>query len=314
MTGQRRHRPAVPPLVPVQVCGKCQFSETATMEFKPRRDRATRFARLSGRSELERHTAWSSDHCPRCGAELVRQCESEDCDGEIWAADDRHCRKCGAMYRWALLRGDEEINWRTAGKMFGKVGSLQVWIVDGDLTRLVSVDAVVIGDRPDGAMTSELGTRLKEEWGPEIEDESRTEADKLGGDEGAAWTTSSGTYRSVRHVIHCAAMSSDDESSEDLVRVAAANALREASRLRLNTIAFPALATGAAELEVPACGRALAHAMLDHVEAGEASSLSDVVFVLFGTGASKAFLGGFRHALESRQPHSDVRLRENSKT
>lgn len=298
----RAAKVAISSEIPVQVCSQwCGFSEEATREFVRRPGWRALLSRLSGRSEIELVSRWSSECCPLCGADLAWRCSS--CGELIIAAQDRRCRKCGDVYEWPFARSRRE--WR--GLL--RLGDVRLWAWDGDLTEIL-VDGVVITDDPSGRMEGSVGKALKEAWGWEIEQESLLAAP---GDAGAAWSTPAGPDTPVRWVVHTAAMSRDGRSSAGLVQQAATNALREAERRRLRTLAFSALGTGVAGLDMSACAQALGRAMLAHrasalegpADGQQSSSLTDVVFVLLGAELRARFETPFLETLARAQRAGD---------
>jgi O-acetyl-ADP-ribose deacetylase (regulator of RNase III) len=134
---------------------------------------------------------------------------------------------------------------------------------------------------------------LKRHGGAEIE----TEAVSLGPVEpGLAVTTSAGRL-AARHVIHAAVMGQDLTTSPDLIARATASALAEAARLRLDSVAFPALGTGVGGFPLDQCARLMVTAVKAHSRA-HAYPLS-VTFVLRDEPARATFAAALESAAES---------------
>jgi len=87
-------------------------------------------------------------------------------------------------------------------------------------------------------------------------------------------------------------MGRDLKTSGDYIKNATINALKEAERLRVRTIAFPALGTGVGGFPYEEC----ANIMKKSIEEAEKeiSSLQEIVFYLFDEEALKVFEKVFR--------------------
>jgi O-acetyl-ADP-ribose deacetylase (regulator of RNase III) len=71
------------------------------------------------------------------------------------------------------------------------------------------------------------------------------------------------------------------DSSAEIIRNATLNSLRRAEELKLRSIAFPALATGVASFPVDECAETMIGTTRDYAAENPASSIEQVVFVLF---------------------------------
>ena len=140
-----------------------------------------------------------------------------------------------------------------------KIGRLQLTVILGDITEQAT-DAVVNAANNYLWMGSGVAGAIKARGGEEIEHEAM----KLGPIEpGQAVTTAAGRLR-ARYCIHAAAMGQDLVTGADLITKATRNALAEAARLGLDSIAFPALGTGVGGFPAEACARLMIDAALSH--------------------------------------------------
>jgi len=163
-----------------------------------------------------------------------------------------------------------------------KLGNLLLTVTLGDITEQTT-DAVVNAANNHLWMGSGVAGAIKAKGGEEIE----REAMKLGPIEpGQAVTTSAGRLK-ARYCIHAAAMGQDLATSAELIAKATKSALTEATRLKLDSIAFPSLGTGVGGFPVDECARVMIAAALDHGRANPKPAA--VTFVLFGPRACETF-------------------------
>ena len=163
-----------------------------------------------------------------------------------------------------------------------KIGRLQLTVVLGDITEQAS-DAVVNAANNYLWMGSGVAGAIKARGGEEIE----RKAMKLGPIEpGRAVTTSAGRLK-ARYCIHAAAMGQDLVTSAKLITRATRNALAEAVRLGIESVAFPALGTGVGGFPADACARLMIAAALSHGRANPKPG--SAVFVLRDEPAFRAF-------------------------
>ena len=103
-----------------------------------------------------------------------------------------------------------------------------------------------------------------------------------------------------KYVIHAAAMGHRPEdaripkrpgslSSAAIIADATRNSLRRAEELRLNSVAFPALATGVAAFPVDECAETMLGAVREYERETSRSCIQLVRFVLFGEADCKTF-------------------------
>ena len=163
-----------------------------------------------------------------------------------------------------------------------KTGRLQLTVVLGDITEQTT-DAVVNAANNHLWMGSGVAGAIKAKGGEEIE----REAMRLGPIEpGQVVTTSAGRLK-ARYCIHAAAMGQDLATNAELIEKATRSALAEATRLGLDSVAFPALGTGVGGFPPSACARLMIAAALSH---GRSNPKPDsVAFVLRDEPAFRSF-------------------------
>lgn len=94
-----------------------------------------------------------------------------------------------------------------------------------------------------------------------------------------------------RFIFHAATMSfAAPSTTADIVRQCTRRALEEADRLGCKSIAFPALGTGVAGLDMESCAEAMLGAVCEYrARRGSSSSLEKILFVLFDEQAERIF-------------------------
>ncbi|QQS45286.1 MAG: macro domain-containing protein [Acidobacteriota bacterium] len=158
----------------------------------------------------------------------------------------------------------------------------------GDITDQPDIAAIVNAANTELWLGSGVAGAIRRKGGSAVEEEAvRQGPIRLG----EAVVTTAGTLPN-RHVIHAAAMGYRDEdrqapkkpgteSSAEIIREATLNSLRHADRLQLDSIAFPALATGVAAFPVDECARVMIDAVREFDAGHPDSSIKLAVFVLF---------------------------------
>jgi O-acetyl-ADP-ribose deacetylase (regulator of RNase III) len=175
-----------------------------------------------------------------------------------------------------------------------KIGRLQLTVTLGDITEQTA-DAVVNAANNHLWMGSGVAGAIKAKGGEEIE----REAMRLGPIEpGQAVTTSAGRLK-ARYCIHAAAMGQNLATSADLISKATRSALAEASRLDLNSVAFPALGTGVGGFPAESCARLMLAAALGHSR--PTPKPGSVTFVLRDEPAFRSFADALKSIPESNQ-------------
>ncbi len=125
---------------------------------------------------------------------------------------------------------------------------------------------------------------IKARGGQVIEDE----AIKRGPIEiGQAVATTAGKL-TTKYVIHAAVMGQDLRTSGEYIRSATLNSLKQAEKLRLNSIDFPALGTGVGRFPIDECGRLMLAETLLFLK--NSQYVKCVGFILFDYADYMAFL------------------------
>jgi O-acetyl-ADP-ribose deacetylase (regulator of RNase III) len=157
---------------------------------------------------------------------------------------------------------------------------VEVSVVEGDITAL-GVDAIANAANNELWMGAGVAGAIKRAGGEEIEREAVGKG-PIG--IGEAVATGAGRLK-AGWVIHGAVMGRDLKTNADLVRRTTENCLRVADELGAESLALPAFGTGVGGFPLDQC----AEIMVDAVRAYEPSSLSRVVFAVFGPEAKEAF-------------------------
>ena len=247
-------------LAPIQACPQCDYWVRA-------RRIASAHTRKSGRSEIAFEYGWTGQQCPDCGVRLQRRCDG--CSRYIVRVEDACCPACGRRYPWSR-------RWRTLAKRILLVEDITIWTLVGDITS-IAVNAIVAATDGQGRMVSEVAAALRERANFDIEASSRAQASQQeieavhlpGGDLPA------------QYVILTAILDADLGTDVDRIAEGTLRSLRLAEELPAQTVALPALGTGAAGLPIPDSAEAMG-AGLSRFLRDDPSAVSDVVFVLPG--------------------------------
>jgi O-acetyl-ADP-ribose deacetylase (regulator of RNase III) len=179
----------------------------------------------------------------------------------------------------------------------------------GDITRQPDIAAIVNAANTDLALGSGVAGAIRRQGGDEIDSEARAKGPIALGE---AVATGAGRLPN-RFVIHAAAMGyrSQDArvpkrpgslSSAAIIRDATCNSLRRADELKVDSIAFPALATGVGAFPVDECAATMIAAVREYSAQNPQSAIQRVVFVLFGDDDYDVFLCFLRAVPDSEQP------------
>ena len=103
---------------------------------------------------------------------------------------------------------------------------------------------------------------------------------------GEAVVTAAGALK-AKYVIHAASMEVGHFTTEDNVALATRSALVRAEELKLKTLAFPAIGTGAAALAPEFSARAMLETMAEHLAGG--TGIDRIYVVLFNEEMLEAF-------------------------
>lgn len=164
----------------------------------------------------------------------------------------------------------------------------RIVLLEGDITEQ-EVDAIVNAANSALVLGSGVAGAIATRAGPSVQ----RECDAHGPIEvGEAAITGAGEL-SARFVIHAAGMAPGGRASEESVRSAVRAALELAEREGCRSVALPAIGAGVGGLSLQRCAEVSleeARRMTDRgVEAGEASGLAEIRFVLLGEPAFRVF-------------------------
>lgn len=173
---------------------------------------------------------------------------------------------------------------------------MRIEVVQGDITQQSDMDAIVNAANTELMLGSGVAGAIRCRGGDEIDREGRAKGPiKLG----EAAVTTAGRLRN-KYVIHAAAMGYRPEdmsvpkrkgslSSAAIIADATRNSLLRAEELRLESIAFPALATGVAAFPVDECAEVMIGAAQEYAKKHADSTIQRVRFVLFSPQDCKIF-------------------------
>jgi O-acetyl-ADP-ribose deacetylase (regulator of RNase III) len=178
---------------------------------------------------------------------------------------------------------------------------MQIEIVRGDITHQPDVDAIVNAANTELILGSGVAGAIYRRGGPEIDREGQAKGPIQLGE---AAVTTAGRLPN-KYVIHAAAMGYRAEdarvpkregslSSADIIADATRNSLLRADELKLESIAFPALATGVAAFPVDECAEVMIGTVREYAKAHPQSTIKVVRFVLFGERDYGSFDATFR--------------------
>ena len=165
---------------------------------------------------------------------------------------------------------------------------MKIEIRQGDITEQPDVDAIVNAANTDLVLGAGVAGAIRRKGGDVIDEEGQRQGPIRLGD---AVVTTAGALPN-RYVIHAAAMGYRAEdrrvpkkpgtgSSAEIIRRATLESLARAEELTLESIAFPALATGVAAFPVDECAEVMIGAARAYAAVHPATTLTRVVFVLF---------------------------------
>lgn len=166
-----------------------------------------------------------------------------------------------------------------------QIKNTEVKIIQGDITEL-KVDAIVNAANNKLVMGGGVAGAIKRKGGKSIEDE----AVKKGPIEiGAAVSTSAGSLP-AKYVIHAATMGMDFKTDEVKIRSSCANSLKEAEKLGVASVVFPALGCGVGGFPEIGAAKIMAQEVFRHIWFDYPdTSLKEIIFALFARPAYEVF-------------------------
>ncbi|RKY12025.1 MAG: Appr-1-p processing protein, partial [Planctomycetota bacterium] len=120
-----------------------------------------------------------------------------------------------------------------------RLGKIEVKLVEGDITEQ-DVDAIVNAANNHLKMGGGVAGAIRRKGGAEIQQE----CDRIGPIEiGGAAVTGAGKLK-AKYVIHAATMGMDFRTNAEIIRAATRSTLKQAAKLGIKSLAFPALGCG----------------------------------------------------------------------
>jgi len=173
-----------------------------------------------------------------------------------------------------------------------KIKNTEIKVITADITEL-KVDAIVNAANNKLIMGGGVAGAIKKKGGRVIEEE----AVKKGPiDIGQAVFTSAGALK-AKYVIHAATMGQDFKTDEIKIRNSCKNALKVAEKLKIISLAFPALGCGVGGFPLLASAKIMAQELLKHLRE-HSSGLKEVIFCLYDQVAFDVFNKGVVGYLE----------------
>ena len=157
-------------------------------------------------------------------------------------------------------------------------------IVQADITEL-NVEAIVNAANNKLVMGGGVAAAIKKKGGKAIENEAVAKGPiKIG----QAIYTKAGSLAS-KYVIHAATMGMDFKTDENQVRQSCASSLKLAEKLKIKSIAFPALGCGVGKFSHLYCAKIMSQEVFKHLRENPDSSLAEIIFCLYNKQAYDAF-------------------------
>ena len=149
---------------------------------------------------------------------------------------------------------------------------MKIKVKKGDITEILA-DAIVNAANEQLWMGAGVAGAIKRKGGIEIEKEAMAKGPIV---HGGAIETSAGNLK-AKYVIHAAGMRSDGKITEESLANTVKNTLTVAERLKIKTIAFPAIGTGVAGFPAEKCAKI----MFDVIKKHQTKNMEEIILVLF---------------------------------
>jgi O-acetyl-ADP-ribose deacetylase (regulator of RNase III)/ADP-ribose pyrophosphatase YjhB (NUDIX family) len=173
-----------------------------------------------------------------------------------------------------------------------KIKNTEIKIIKADITEL-SVDAIVNAANNKLVMGGGVAGAIRKKGGKIIEDEAVKKGPiKIG----EAIGTKAGSLK-AKFVIHAATMGLDFKTDEIKIRQSCANSLKLAEKLKVKSIAFPALGCGVGGFSLVAAAKIMAQEVFKHLRENK-SGLTEIIFCLYDDEAYEAFQKNVTRYLE----------------
>ncbi len=164
-----------------------------------------------------------------------------------------------------------------------KIKNTELKIIKSDITEL-KVDAIVNAANNKLVMGGGVAGVIRRKGGQVVEDDAVKKGPiKIG----EAIESIAGKLK-AKYVIHAATMGLDFKTDEVKIRNSCANSLRCADKLKIESIAFPALGCGVGKFSLVGAAKIMSQEVFKHIRENE-SSLKEVVFCLYDDYAYETF-------------------------
>ena len=173
-----------------------------------------------------------------------------------------------------------------------KIKNTEIKIIKGDLTEL-KVDAIVNAANNKLVMGGGVAGAIRKKGGKIIEEEA---VEKGPIEIGEAIETGAGSLN-AKYVIHAATMGMDFKTDEIKIRASCASSLSLADKLKIKSIAFPALGCGVGGYPLIAAAKIMAQEVFRHIRETQ-TSLEEIIFCLYDEQAYQAFKKNVESYLE----------------
>lgn len=174
-----------------------------------------------------------------------------------------------------------------------KIKDTEIKIIQADITEL-AVEAIVNAANNKLVMGGGVAGAIKRKGGKSIEEEAIKKGPiKIG----EAVSTSAGWLK-AKYVIHAATMGMDFKTDELKIRSSCASTLKEAEKLKISSVAFPALGCGVGGFPHLAAAKIMAQEIFRHIREYKSTSLKEIIFCLYDKEAFDIFNQGIITYLE----------------
>lgn len=181
-----------------------------------------------------------------------------------------------------------------------RIKDTEIRVVKGDITEL-KADAIVNAANNKLVMGGGVAGAIKRKGGKEIEDEAVKKGPIKAGE---AVATGAGNLP-AKYVIHAATMGMDFKTGETEIRNAVKSALTAADKLKIKSIAFPALGCGVGKFPLLASAKIMSQEAFRYLREEKRTGIKEITFCLYDSQAYEAFdkgvIGYLEHIVEKLQ-------------
>ena len=164
-----------------------------------------------------------------------------------------------------------------------KIKNTELKIIKADITEL-KVDAIVNAANNKLLMGGGVAGAIRKKGGKVIEEDAVKKGPIAIGE---AIESCAGLLK-AKYVIHAATMGMDFKTDEVKVRQSCANSLKLSEKLKIKSIAFPALGCGVGGFSLVGAAKIMAQEVFKHLRENK-STLSEIIFSLYNDKAYQVF-------------------------